>query len=72
MDTIKIQRDVYELRTGDTILDNGSCLQMTSRPRSKGFYTTFPLVSKKAFLAFTKLPNVKYNKNGRLEKWIYE
>lgn len=72
MDTIKIQRDTYELRTGDAILDNGSCLQMTSRPKSKGFYTTIPLVSKKAFLAFTRLPNVKCHKNGRLEKWIYE
>ncbi len=72
MDTIKCQRTVFELRAGDTILDNGFCLQLTSRPMTKGFFTTIPLVSKKAFSQFKKLKNVKNYPSESNEIWVYE
>ncbi len=72
MDTIKCQRTVFELRAGDTILDNGFSLQLTSRPQIKHFFTSIPVVSKKAFGEFKKLKNVKNYQSDSNEIWVYE
>jgi hypothetical protein len=65
MDTIKCGREVYELDNGDTVLDNGSCLQLITRTVRRGFYSHSPRVSKAAFKAFKKNENVKQNLDHR-------
>jgi len=72
MDTIKCQRTVFDLKTGDTILDNGFCLQLTSRVIRRGVDTRIPLVSKKAFNEFKNLPNVRNYQSESNEIWVYE
>lgn len=52
VDTIKCGRIVYELKKGDTIMDNGACLQLISRRVRIGFNSYSPTVSKKAFIEF--------------------
>jgi len=70
-ETIKCGRVTYILRDGDTVLDNGSCLQLISRQISKGFYSYSPRVSRQAFNEFKNRVNVTGNKSGKLTKWIY-
>lgn len=74
MDTIKCQRVVFELRAGDTVFDNGKCLQLTSRQIVRGFHSSCPLVSKKAFIEYKKLPNVTAFKSLHegCTEWIYK
>lgn len=63
MDTIKCGRKVFELEDGDTIMDNGACLQLISRKSFEGWYACSPSVSKAAFKAFKNNPKVKIDEN---------
>ena len=56
--TLKCRRIIYDLVDGDTVLDNGSCIQLTTRRIIKGFYTTVPIVSKKEFERYKAMPEV--------------
>ena len=72
MDTIKCGRITYELKAGDTVLDNGSCIQLVSRSVSKGFHSYPPRVSKAAFIRFKGLDRViKEELKGKCTNWLY-
>ena len=62
MDTIKCGRVTYELKIGDTIMDNGASLQLVSR-KVGGHYGMGPppKVSKKAFKEFVNNSRVEIN-----------
>jgi hypothetical protein len=59
--TIKCGKNVYELEDGETVMDNGACLQLLTRDVRKGWQTRSPRVSKAAFKAFKADPNVSIN-----------
>jgi riboflavin synthase alpha subunit len=61
MDSIKCGRKTYNLVDGDTIMDNGACLQFISRKSQQGLKTVPPRVSKKEFQKFKKNEKVHYN-----------
>ena len=71
MDTIKCGRETYELKQGDTVLDNGHCLQLTSRSVRRGWHSYPPRVSKAAFKKFQKLTNIEINQDGGLTYYVY-
>ena len=56
---IKCGRETYEIRDGETIMDNGACLQLITRGLRKGWSSCAPRVSKKAFASFKKIPGVE-------------
>jgi hypothetical protein len=61
MDKIKCGRVSFELTDGDTVMDNGSCLQLITRRIHKGFTSYSPRVSKKEFAKFKTNKNVSIN-----------
>jgi hypothetical protein len=61
MAKIKCGRNEYELEDGDTVMDNGACVQLITREVRKGWQTYSPRVSKAAFKAFKADPNVRVN-----------
>jgi len=71
MDTIKCGRITYNLVDGDTILDNGACLQLVTRNVRNGWHTHSPRVSKAAFKEFSKLTNVSITTKGNLTYYRY-
>jgi hypothetical protein len=60
---IKSGRNTFILKDGDTVMDNGKCLQLTSRRIMKGFNSTVPRISKSEFNRFKSYSNVSQNKN---------
>ncbi|MGH0052673.1 MAG: hypothetical protein ACQ5SW_04710 [Sphaerochaetaceae bacterium] len=77
-DQIKCGRITYDLVDGDTIMDNGSCLQLVTRNIRRGWHSESPMVSKAAFVKFKKNPNVVKKtrkscmiKDGSVTLWIY-
>jgi hypothetical protein len=52
---------VYDLDDGDTVMDNGACLQLITRKVWKGYGNVSPRVSKAAFKKFRANPNVYIN-----------
>jgi NADPH:quinone reductase-like Zn-dependent oxidoreductase len=61
--TIKCGRVVFDLVDGDTIMDNGACLQLSTRTVGYGFNSGTPRVSKSEFARFKSRSNVKINSN---------
>lgn len=59
MDTIKCGRKIFELQNGDTIMDNGACLQLITRLKRSGWHNVPYKVSKAAFKQFKNNPYVK-------------
>lgn len=68
-------RETYDLKYGDTVMDNGACLQLSTRWESYGFVNIHPRVSKAEFKRFKKCTDVKedldhdYGKSMHL--WVY-
>lgn len=72
---IKCGRETYEISDGETIMDNGKCLQLITRAVRHGWHSSPPRVSKKAFAAFKKIPGVKtvenHNYSDGVTLWRY-
>jgi len=75
-DTLKCGRITYKLRRGDTVMDNESCLQLTTRKISKGWFKHSPVVSKKEFGRFKKMNVVSKitssNEKFSVTEWVYQ
>jgi hypothetical protein len=75
MDTIKCGRIVYELTDGDTVMDNGACLQLITRKIQKGWNSLTPKVSKVEFAKFKKCEKVSqlthHSYGDDVTLWVY-
>lgn len=58
MHQMKCGRKIFDLRDGDQIMDNGSCLQLITRTVGCGFNRASPRVSKSEFNKFKNLLGV--------------
>lgn len=61
---LKCGKLTFQLQDGDTVMDNGSCLQLVTREIQKGFYTTIPRVSKSEFRRFKSYSQVSKDANN--------
>lgn len=71
-DILKMRKETYELVAGDTMMDNGFCVQFITRKRDHRFTSISTRVTKKAFKEFKALDRVKLSKKGSLDYWIYK
>ena len=75
MDTIKCGRITYKLSDGETIMDNGACIQLLTRRVSNRWTQYPPKVSKKAFEKFKKNKNVEIETDHKYDEtttlWVY-
>ena len=79
METIKIGRVTYEVKSGDYILDNGSCHQFIAGDgrvlKFKDFTTYTSLVMPKTLvktIPFIRMTKVSFNKDGMsFVKWYF-
>jgi len=75
MDTIKCRREVFELRDGDTVMDNGACRQLITREVGGWLSKHSPRVSNAEFARFKELSAVsrKVEVRGgiRVALWVY-
>lgn len=73
-DILKIRKETYELVAGDTMMNNGSCVQFITRKvlSNKGIFLVPTMVTKKAFEEFKALDRVRLSKKGTLDYWVYK
>lgn len=64
-ETIKCGRQVFELKDGDTVMDNGACYQLITRDIGLGWDRCTPSVSKAAFKKFKENPKVQINRKHK-------
>lgn len=69
-ETIKCGRVVYELKNGDTIMDNGACYQLITRSTNHDWANVSPILSKKAFKEFINNLNVQLVKKHRYHEGV--
>ena len=73
--TIKCGRKTFELEDGETVMDNGSCLQLITRNIGYGFDSKIPRVSKSEFERFKSHSRVNINNNHNYHSgvtlWTY-
>lgn len=67
---IKCGRKVFELKDGDTVMDNGACYQLITRKIGNRIDSHSPLVSKKEFNKFIKNKNVSIKENHKYSKGV--
>jgi len=70
MDTIKCGRVTYNLAEGDTVMDNGKCLQLITREVGSGWNRFHPKVSKAAFAQFKANTNVSIETDHAYGDWV--
>lgn len=66
---ITINRKEYCISEGDTFLDNGACVQLTSQNITKNFSSTSPKVPKKIWKKLLSHPSIRLEKEEGFLKY---